>query len=113
MKFKFHISLSLLVLLGAIALSISSCSSDTSERSVPDLGMDPVQPDTSLAIREGTEVTAQGQQATAGRTIKVLAGKVAAEIIPGGSIATQFETPTGVAAVKGTVLVIEVGGEVE
>ena len=65
---------------------------------------------TSLSIREGTLPTAAatGHQ-TVGRTIKVLAGKVLADIVPGGTVATEFETPSGVAAVKGTKLTVEVG----
>jgi hypothetical protein len=65
---------------------------------------------TSLSIRESKVPDAgpAGKQAV-GRTIKVMAGKVLADVIPGGTIITRFETPSGVAAVKGTSLTIEVG----
>ncbi len=68
-----------------------------------------LQEKTSLSIREGTTPTAGAAGSdTAGRIIKVLAGKVLADIVPDGKIATEFETPSGIAAVKGTRLVIEV-----
>lgn len=44
-----------------------------------------------------------------GRTIKVLAGDIFSEIADNPSVATEFETPSGVAAVKGTKLSISVG----
>ncbi len=65
---------------------------------------------TSLAVRASSTITPAGQKTTTGRAIKILAGKVFAEINPEGGVTTEFETPTGVAAVKGTVLEIEVGG---
>jgi hypothetical protein len=69
---------------------------------------------TALTIQE-TDVSAlvaSGEREQAvGRRIKVLAGKVFADIVPGGTIATEFETPSGVAAVKGTTLSIEVSAE--
>ncbi len=46
-----------------------------------------------------------------GRKIKVLAGNIWTNVIPNPQIATEFETPSGVAAVKGTTLTIGVGGE--
>ena len=70
--------------------------------------------DTSLAIREHKIAAIEGGlDKPMGRTVKVLAGKIWADVVPSGTIATQFETPTGVAAVKGTSLVLEVrsGGE--
>ena len=77
---------------------------------------------TELRLEEGTALTiqpldvstllAQGErQQVVGRRIKVLAGKVFAEVVPGGAVATEFETPSGVAAVKGTTLSIEVRAE--
>jgi hypothetical protein len=72
-----------------------------------------------LKLEEGTGLTiaevdlstiaaedAEGK--TTGRRIKVLAGKVWADVVPGSAILTEFETPSGVAAVKGTSLSIEV-----
>jgi hypothetical protein len=71
---------------------------------------------TALTIQE-TDVSAlvEGSETkqAAGRRIRVLAGKVFADIVPGGTLATEFETPSGVAAVKGTTLSIEVSAEAE
>jgi hypothetical protein len=65
---------------------------------------------TSLSIRESeVPVASSGRKKAIGRTIKVMAGKVMADVIPGGTIVTRFETPSGVAAVKGTSLTIDVG----
>ncbi|MND01941.1 hypothetical protein D3C83_211340 [compost metagenome] len=43
-----------------------------------------------------------------GRVLKVLAGNVLSHVVPNPEIATEFETPSGVAAVKGTTLEISV-----
>jgi len=48
------------------------------------------------------------QQKRLGRVLKVLAGDVLAHVIPNPEVATEFETPTGVAAVKGTRLELSV-----
>lgn len=48
------------------------------------------------------------QQKRFGRVLKVLAGDVFAHVVPNPEIATEFETPTGVAAVKGTTLELSV-----
>ena len=71
---------------------------------------------TALTIQE-TDVSAlvEGSETkqAAGRRIRILAGKIFADIVPGGTLATEFETPSGVAAVKGTTLSIEVTPEAE
>ncbi len=43
-----------------------------------------------------------------GRTIKLLAGDIYSEIAKNPEIATEFETPSGVAAVKGTIITLSV-----
>ncbi len=43
-----------------------------------------------------------------GRTIKLLAGDIYSEIVENPEIATEFETPSGVAAVKGTRIKLSV-----
>ena len=43
-----------------------------------------------------------------GRTIKLLAGDIFSEIAKNPEIATEFETPSGVAAVKGTRISLSV-----
>jgi hypothetical protein len=48
------------------------------------------------------------QQKRLGRVLKVLAGDVLAHVVANPEIATEFETPTGVAAVKGTKLELSV-----
>jgi hypothetical protein len=70
-----------------------------------------LEPQTSLTISEvdlSTVAAAAAEGRTTGRRIKVLAGKVWADVVPGSAILTEFETPSGVAAVKGTSLSIEV-----
>jgi hypothetical protein len=77
---------------------------------------------TTLALNEGTSLTVQemdrsklvgsgGIDKPIGRKIKILAGKIMADVVPSSTVATEFETPSGVAAVKGTRLVIEVQPE--
>lgn len=64
---------------------------------------------TRLTVREaeGTHEAVK-QQKRLGRVLKVLAGDVLAHVVPNPEVATEFETPTGVAAVKGTKLEISV-----
>ena len=65
---------------------------------------------TRMTVREvdhpATAATQQPKRL--GRVLKVLAGDVLAHIVPNPEIATEFETPNGVAAVKGTTLEISV-----
>ena len=71
-----------------------------------------LKPKTQLSVREVDlrALMASGKKAKPfGRTIKILAGDVLAKVIPNPEIATEFETPSGVAAVKGTTLAISVG----
>ena len=64
---------------------------------------------TRLTVREaeGTPEAVK-QQKRYGRVLKVLAGDVLAHVVANPEIATEFETPTGVAAVKGTEFEISV-----
>jgi len=71
---------------------------------------------TSLSVREtdlAKLVEAGKSQKPIGRTIKVLAGDIWTHVVPNPQVATEFETPSGVAAVKGTTFTISVdsGGE--
>jgi hypothetical protein len=66
---------------------------------------------TSLSIREVdlSALMAAGQRdKPLGRRIRVLAGDIAANVTKNAQIATEFETPSGVAAVKGTKLTISI-----
>ncbi len=68
---------------------------------------------TSLTIREidlSAMVLAGQRDKPLGRRIKILAGDVYSEIVENPGLLTEFETPSGVAAVKGTRLSISVGG---
>lgn len=57
-----------------------------------------------------SELVAAGEKdKPIGRVIKILAGDIYSEIADNPSIATEFETPSGVAAVKGTKVAITVG----
>jgi hypothetical protein len=65
---------------------------------------------TRLTLREvdhSATVSAQ-QPKRFGRVLKVLAGDVLTHVVPNPEIATEFETPSGVAAVKGTTFEISV-----
>lgn len=53
-------------------------------------------------------VAAGREEQSIGRTIKVLAGDIYSQIADNPAIATRFETPSGVAAVKGTRISISV-----
>ncbi len=75
---------------------------------------------TKVDLAEGTTLTVQEVDFSAlvaagerdkpvGRVIKILAGEIYSEIADNPSIATEFETPSGVAAVKGTKISITVG----
>jgi hypothetical protein len=66
---------------------------------------------TSLTVREQDLVAVAGKKPAkpVGRKIKVLAGNIWTNVVPNPQIATEFETPSGVAAVKGTTLTISVG----
>ncbi len=67
--------------------------------------------DTSLTVKEVdfSSLMAAGQvDKPVGRVIQVLAGDVWSHVVPNAGVATEFETPTGVAAVKGTTLTISV-----
>ncbi len=67
---------------------------------------------TSLTVREvdlSAMVIAGQREKPLGRRIKILAGDVYSEIVENPGILTEFETPSGVAAVKGTKLSISVG----
>jgi hypothetical protein len=44
-----------------------------------------------------------------GRIIQVMVGDIWTHVVPNPTVATEFETPSGVAAVKGTTLTISVG----
>jgi hypothetical protein len=48
-----------------------------------------------------------------GRKVRVLAGSVWTNVVPNAQVATEFETPSGVAAVKGTTFTITVEEEVK
>ncbi len=68
--------------------------------------------DTRITVEEkdlSALVAAGKSDRPIGRTIKVLAGDIFSEIADNPSVATEFETPSGVAAVKGTKLSISVG----
>lgn len=66
---------------------------------------------TSLTVREQDLLATVGKkpEKPIGRKIKVLAGNIWTNVVPNPQIATEFETPSGVAAVKGTTLTISVG----
>ena len=66
---------------------------------------------TSLSVREVdfTSLMAKGQaDKPIGRVIQVVAGDIWTNVVPNPEVATEFETPSGVAAVKGTTLTISV-----
>ena len=74
---------------------------------------------TAVEVKEKTRLTIEEHDLSAlmkagkaakpkGRTIRVLAGDILAKVAPNAEIATEFETPAGVAAVKGTELSISV-----
>jgi len=70
-----------------------------------------LKPGTKLSIQEldfASLVKSGQKDKPAGRKIKVLAGNIWTHVIPNPQIATEFETPSGVAAVKGTELEIGV-----
>jgi hypothetical protein len=64
---------------------------------------------TRLTVREveGTPEAVK-EQKRLGRVLKVLAGDVLAHVVANPEVATEFETPNGVAAVKGTKLELSV-----
>ncbi|MCP3962138.1 MAG: hypothetical protein GY719_30210 [bacterium] len=67
---------------------------------------------TSLTVEEvdlSAMVVAGQRDKPLGRRIKILAGDVYSEIVENPGVLTEFETPSGVAAVKGTKLSISVG----
>ncbi len=66
---------------------------------------------TRLTVKEVdlSQLFAQGKSdKPIGRTIKLLAGDIYSEIAKNPQIATEFETPSGVAAVKGTRITLSV-----
>ena len=64
---------------------------------------------TRLTVREiEGSPEAVKQQKRLGRVLKVFAGDVFAHVVPNPEVATEFETPSGVAAVKGTTLELSV-----
>ncbi len=74
---------------------------------------------TRVELKENTRLTvkevdlsqsfAQGESdKPIGRPIKLLAGDIFSEIVKNPQIATEFETPSGVAAVKGTRITLSV-----
>ncbi len=70
-----------------------------------------LKPSTKLSVREidFAELMAKGHVAKpTGRVIQIIAGDVWMHIVPNPELATEFETPSGVAAVKGTTLSISV-----
>lgn len=70
-----------------------------------------LQQDTRLTVEEVdfTQLFAAGERPKPiGRTIKLLAGEIYSEIVHNPEIATEFETPSGVAAVKGTKIKLSV-----
>lgn len=70
---------------------------------------------TSLSVREVdfSKLMAAGQaDKPLGRVIQVTAGDIWTRVVPNPEVATQFETPSGVAAVRGTVLTISVDRDV-
>lgn len=71
---------------------------------------------TRLRIREvdfAAQVAAGTIDKPIGRIIQVMAGDIWTHVVPNPTVATEFETPSGVAAVKGTTLTISVGGATE
>jgi hypothetical protein len=67
---------------------------------------------TSLSVREVDfkQLMAAGQaDKPIGRVIQVMAGSIWTHVVPNAAVATEFETPSGVAAVKGTTLTLSVG----
>jgi len=69
---------------------------------------------TKLSVREVdfSKLMASGQaEKPLGRVIQVTAGDIWTHVVPNPEVATQFETPSGVAAVRGTVLTISVNGD--
>ena len=71
---------------------------------------------TSLSIQEVDQAAllASGKaDKPVGRKIRVLAGDIWTHVSPNPSVSTEFETPSGVAAVKGTTLRIAVGEDTE
>ena len=69
---------------------------------------------TSLSVREVdfSKLMAAGDaDKPIGRVIQVLAGDIWTHVVPNPEVATEFETPSGVAAVKGTTLTISVARE--
>jgi hypothetical protein len=70
---------------------------------------------TSLTVREidlASLIRAGKSDKPVGRKIKILAGNVWTNVVPNPKVATEFETPSGVAAVKGTTFTLSVGEEV-
>ena len=74
---------------------------------------------TRVDLRQGTRLTVEKVDLSElfaagesdkpiGRTIKLLAGEISSEIAENPEIATEFETPSGVAAVKGTKIKLSV-----
>jgi len=66
---------------------------------------------TSLSVREVdySKLVAEGAaEKPLGRVIQVTAGDIWSRVVPNPDVATQFETPSGVAAVRGTELTISV-----
>ena len=70
-----------------------------------------LKPDTRLTVREVdfSQLMAAGEaDKPVGRVIQVIAGDIWTHVAPNPQVATEFETPSGVAAVKGTTLTISV-----
>ena len=76
---------------------------------------------TTVELRESTELTVREADFSAlmargdkdkptGRIVKVLIGEIWSNVVPNPQVATEFETPAGVAAIKGTTLTIGVDG---
>ena len=75
-----------------------------------------LKPGTSLKVRQVdfSKLMAEGHvEKPTGRVIQVMAGSVWMHIVPNPQLATEFETPSGVAAVKGTTLTISVEEGIE
>ena len=79
---------------------------------------------TQVELKEKTALTIQEVDQSAlvksgktskpiGRRIRVLAGNIWTNVSPNPQVATEFETPSGVAAVKGTTFTISVDGGTE
>ena len=69
---------------------------------------------TTLSVRQVdfAKLMAAGQaEKPLGRVIQITTGDIWTHIVPNATVATEFETPSGVAAVKGTTLTISVSGE--